>query len=300
MVVPEAAVEWREVRVTGGDGVQLHARHAGHPDRPPVVLVHGYPDTSAVWDPVAAELVDRWRVVTYDVRGAGRSDRPGSVDDYRFEHLVADLAAVIDALAPGEPVHLVGHDWGAMQCWEACGPLADRIASLTSISGPSPDHAASFMREAPRRDRLRQLRRSWYVLAFRVPKLAEVAWRLVIARRWAARLARVEGIRATATHPAATLLADGVTGLHLYRANIARRLRAPGTRRSPVPTQVIVPTGDPFVTPALARWSAAVGGDDVKVREVAARHWVILSHPRLVADAVSELATGGAGRRTRP
>jgi pimeloyl-ACP methyl ester carboxylesterase len=295
-------VEWSEQTVVGSGGVELHARHAGDPDRPTVVLVHGYPDTSAVWDLVAAELIDHLHVVTYDVRGAGRSERPPVVADYGSEHLVADMAAVIDALAAGGPVHLVGHDWGSIQGWEAVAgdppALGGRIASFTSISGPSLDHVASFMRSAPLRHRIRQVMRSWYVMALRVPGLAEGAWRLVIARRWPARLGRVEGVAPTDTHPAPTLLADGIAGLNLYRANVGGRLRTVRERPSPVPTLVLVPTRDAYVTPALAHWAVRVGGDQVQTREVAARHWVILSHPKLVAEAISDIC--GAGRPPTP
>src|SRR5205085_3697783 len=113
------------------DGVELAIREAGDPDRPTVVLVHGYPDTSAVWERVFEQLEPRYHVVSYDVRGAGGSSTPRGPNAYSLEHLVADLGAVIDAASPGKPVHLVGHDWGSIQGWEAAttSKLIGRIAS---------------------------------------------------------------------------------------------------------------------------------------------------------------------------
>ncbi|MGH3392942.1 MAG: alpha/beta fold hydrolase, partial [Actinomadura sp.] len=132
------------VRTVHGDGVELAVQERGDTEHPTVLLVHGYPDTQAVWAPVAARLADRFHVVTYDVRGAGGSSVPSGTEPYRFEHLMNDLRAVLDAVRPGDPVHLVGHDWGSIQSWEAVTTMADRFASFTSISGPCLDHVAHW------------------------------------------------------------------------------------------------------------------------------------------------------------
>src|SRR5579862_5567080 len=81
-------------------GIALHTEEHGPAGAPIVVLLHGFPDTSAVWDPVVRELEGILRVVTYDVRGAGQSGAPADVAGYRLEHLVADFEAVIASRAP--------------------------------------------------------------------------------------------------------------------------------------------------------------------------------------------------------
>ncbi len=133
--------------VEAGD-VRLAVYVSGPHDAPPVVLVHGYPDSAAVWEPVRAQLDARYRVISYDVRGAGASDAPASRAAYRLERLAADLAAVADAPGGARPFHLVGHDWGSIQSWEAVTDPAfrGRIASYTSISGPCLDHASFGLR----------------------------------------------------------------------------------------------------------------------------------------------------------
>jgi len=176
--------------------LRLHVRVWGElsPTRPVLVLVHGFPDNSLVWSGIAERLAEYCCVVAPDVRGAGGSDAPARIRDYRMEQLVEDLAAVIDTVSPAHPVHLAGHDWGSIQCWEAVSTprLQGRIASFTSISGPSLDHAAFWMRETFNRHRddrarvqrvLNQLLHSWYIASFHLPVLPRLTWRMAF-NKW--------------------------------------------------------------------------------------------------------------------
>ncbi|MEV4082381.1 alpha/beta fold hydrolase, partial [Nonomuraea fuscirosea] len=168
--------------VESGD-VRLAVHEEGDPGHPVVLLLHGYPDTHRVWDEVAALLRDRFRVVRYDVRGAGASSPPRDRRDYGFDHLLADLGAVIDSLDVPK-VHLVGHDWGSLQGWEALGRegIGDRLASFTSLGGPGLRQVGDFFRHGRRRDVAAQRLRSWYIGAFLLPVLPELAWRSVMPR----------------------------------------------------------------------------------------------------------------------
>jgi pimeloyl-ACP methyl ester carboxylesterase len=264
-----------------------------------VVLVHGFPDNSSVWDALARLLHDRHglRVVTYDVRGAGASTAPADREGYRTERLVDDLVAVLDALdrpAPAEPgherspVHLVGHDWGSVQLWDAVTAsgsdprLQGRIASFTSISGPSLDHVARFARSRDLRTRLPQALRSWYVAAFQVPLLPELALR-TLAGPLSTLVARAQGVSSSSS--SASFSDDAAHGVELYRANVSRRMRAPESGRTDVPVLTIVPTRDPFLGPELFDdvGSYAPNGRRIDVR---AGHWVVSRQPQLVADLV--------------
>ncbi|MEV5749386.1 alpha/beta fold hydrolase [Actinoallomurus sp. NPDC052308] len=280
-----------------GDGVELAVYERG--SGPTVLLVHGYPDTHAVWDAVAARLADRFHVVAYDVRGAGASSRPSRREAYGFQHLVADMRAVLDAVSPDAPVHLVGHDWGSIQSWEAVREMPDRFASFTSISGPCLAHASHWFRTRPRRPSgvpavARQLARSWYLAAFQVPVVPELVWRRGLAGRWGRRLERLEGVPAGDGHPAPTLLQDAVAGLNLYRANMLGGTRsARRTGVSPkvtVPTQVIVPTKDTYATPALTAEAPRPFTGHLRVRPVATSHWGLLTRPEEFARLIAEHA----------
>ena len=134
-------------RITNGS-VELAVFEEGNPDGETIVLVHGWPDTHDLWHRVVPFLTERFRVVSYDSRGAGRSTVPTRVEDYRLPALAGDLFAVIDAVSPGRPVHVLAHDWGSVEAWEAvCEPGARaRIASFTSVSGPNLDHLGKWMR----------------------------------------------------------------------------------------------------------------------------------------------------------
>ncbi|MFC5749705.1 SDR family oxidoreductase [Actinomadura rugatobispora] len=285
-----------------GDGVDLAVYEQGDPSRPTVLLLHGYPDTHAVWDEVAAELAGRFHVVRYDVRGAGASSRPFGRRHYAFEHLMADLRAVLEATARGPaPVHLVGHDWGSIQGWEAVCTMPDRFASFTSISGPCLDHVGHLTRRNLTRPTPRSVRqaagqglRSWYIYFFQTPLLPEALWRTGMTRAFARALEIGEGIAPRPGHPARTLPRDGAAGVGLYRANMPGRLRRPRDRRTDVPTQVIVPTRDLFVSPHLVR-GLGERVPNLSLRTVAAGHWVPRSRPRAVAAWITEHITGVAG-----
>ena len=283
-----------ERRVEGA-GVRLAVTEQGDPAKPTVVLIHGFPDTSAMWAPVADRLSETHHVVTYDVRGAGASTAPSRVEDYRMERLVDDLAAVIDAVSPERPVHVAGHDWGSIQSWEAvCSDrLNGRIASFTSISGPSLDHGGQWIRERLRHPSMRnagrlinQGARSWYIAAFRMPGVKG------LLRRNASRglpryLERREGVQVTHEYPASTRADDAANGVNLYRANARDRLRHPRPRRTRVAVQLIVPIRDRYVTPALLEGIEEIA-PRLWRRDIAAGHWAPRTHPDHIAAAVSE------------
>lgn len=279
--------------VRSGD-VTLAASAWGDPARPTVVLVHGYPDTSEVWNALAGLLAQDFHVVAYDVRGAGQSTAPTRTKAYRLGKLTDDFVAVIDAVSPDRPVHLVAHDWGSIQGWEFVTEerLRGRIASYTSCSGPCLDHVAYWMRArllspTPRSigKVLGQLVRSWYVLLFHLPVLPGLTWRLWLGRAWPRVLRRVEKTEVT---PRPTQTRDGMRGVSLYRANFIRCLFMPRKRYAHAPVQVIVPTLDKYVSPALSedlsRWVPKYWR-----RELSARHWVPLTHPEPMARMVREL-----------
>lgn len=292
----------RRGRTVTRKGIHLNVVERGEPidDTPTVVLVHGYPDTHAVWNPVADLLAARFHVVTYDVRGAGDSTAPASRAGYRLEELVADLGAVIDATSPGRPVHLVGHDWGSIQSWPAVTStdpcIAGKLASFTSISGPGLDQVGLWLqqrRRHPSPTNVRQLAiqgaRSWYVYAFHAPLLAPLAWKAGLAAAWPRLLEAAEGIAPGDGWPAASLADDAARGVELYRANVRSHLLRPSAATTDLPVQVIVPTHDRFVTPGLLD-DLHRSAPKLWRREVPAGHWgVVHGRPAATARWITEL-----------
>jgi pimeloyl-ACP methyl ester carboxylesterase len=286
--------------ITTSDSLSLAVWEHGDPTAPTVVLVHGYPDTHRVWDGIVRELEGDHHVVTYDVRGAGASDAPRDRSGYDLTHLVADLGAVVDATAPEGPIHLVGHDWGSVQSWEAVGTraLGDRLASFTSISGPALDHVGRWLQDrraaGERRQLLGQGLKSWYVGFFHLPALAPLGWRRVAERPFRRYLRDVEGLSSD-QQPGPTLPRDGANGVELYRRNVRRRLTDPQERTTDVPVLLVVPTGDRYVSPAMAG-EAARHCTDLRTVEVDAKHWFPAARPAEAASLIRDhVARTGSG-----
>jgi pimeloyl-ACP methyl ester carboxylesterase len=274
--------------VVSPDGVRLavFAETTNDPRRPAILLVHGYPDTHRVWDAVAAGLAADHHVIRYDVRGAGASGHPAALAGYRLDHLADDLFTVIDAVSPGRPVHVAGHDWGSIQAWHAVtDPRATtRIASFTTISGPCLDHVGYWFRRrlahpTPRHlaELCAQAARSWYIAVFQLPLVAPLAWRLFLARQWPAVLRRAEGAAPRDGHPQPTLTEDAVAGIGLYRANMRARIRHPRPRPARVPVQLVTLTGDRYVSPALAGADLDQWAPCLVRRTLRATHWSALT-----------------------
>ncbi|GAA2078115.1 hypothetical protein GCM10009821_17360 [Aeromicrobium halocynthiae] len=278
------------------DDVRLRVEHRGPSEAPAVLLLHGFPDHRGVWDPVADRLGDDHHVVTVDVRGSGDSEAPRGRSGYRIERLVDDVAAVVaHALPGGRPVHLVGHDWGSIQGWAVLersmrpeSSLSGRIATFTSISGPSLEAYGEFVRSGLRRGRVlavgRQLVRSWYAAAFQLPVLPELVlgrWGPVIADR----LAHAEGLAASEAGSPwdEGFVRDAVHGVNLYRANLGRVLQRPTSVDLPV--QLVVPTRDRYVLPHLHDGLERHVPNLSRV-ELVAGHWAPRTQPELVADLV--------------
>jgi NAD(P)-dependent dehydrogenase (short-subunit alcohol dehydrogenase family)/pimeloyl-ACP methyl ester carboxylesterase len=288
-------------------GIRLAVISAGDPAAPPIVFIHGYPDTKEVWAKLMEHLREEFHVVAYDVRGAGASSAPRGPAAYEFAHLAADLEAVLDAVAPGRRVHLVGHDWGGIQGWEfATDPRFDgRLASFTAVAAPALGHALAATREPLSRGRLlaalERMRRSWYILPLLTPGGPSFAWRVLLTReRWRRTLQLAERVPVDDDHPAATVVADGLHGANLYRRNIPPRLLRPvSLPRARVPVQLIIPSGDRFISESYYEAAERIA-PGLRRRAVEGSHWAQRSRPRVLAHWVAEFAREAEAGEVRP
>lgn len=281
-------------------GIELCVAELGDPAQPTVLLVHGYPDSKEVWSEVARGLADRFHVVLYDVRGCGRSTAPQPLrGGFTLEKLTDDFLAVADAVSPDRPLHLVGHDWGSVQGWEfaTVRRTEGRIASFTSMSGPSLDHFGHWIkkrtvRPTPRRaaQLLNQSAKSWYVYMLHTPVLPELAWKGPLGKRWPKILQRVEKVPG-GDYPTASLPTDAAHGAWLYRDNVLPRLRRPrADAYAHCPVQLITPTGDAFLSPRLyddlEQWAP-----QLVRRTLPAKHWVPRTRPDQLVSWIGEFIT---------
>ncbi|GLZ30166.1 short chain dehydrogenase [Lentzea sp. NBRC 105346] len=256
----------RERSVDVGD-LRLHVREEGNESNPTVLLVHGYPDNSTIWDGLARTLSKDFHVVRYDVRGHGKSDKATS---YTLDELAQDMARVIG----DRKVHLVAHDWGSMQSWHAVAKYPDLFLSFTSISGPSIAHVTHWMRRHPVKA-IGTALHSWYIALFLIPKAAEIGMWLVRKR-----------LRAT--------WRDAKNGLNLYRANIFKA-KTPLTITTR--TLQVQLTKDPFVTKHHLEAAEPFAKNLTRTKLVSG-HWAPRTHPEQVARIVKEFINDERPQRT--
>ena len=124
-------------RVALSTGIAMNVMLAGPEDAPPVIMMHGFPESHRTWRGLVPLLADRLRLVMPDLRGFGDSDRPQDVADYATDKLIADIFALADALDI-ERFALVGHDWGGAMAWAAALRGDPRIGRLAIVNSPHP------------------------------------------------------------------------------------------------------------------------------------------------------------------
>ncbi|GAB7142698.1 SDR family oxidoreductase [Mycobacterium riyadhense] len=291
--------------IVASDGVPLavHAYTEIDKRRPTILAVHGYPDNHQVWDGVADELGQRcsaqyhakYNFVAYDVRGSGESGSPADRSGYQLPQLISDIGTVIDSLGVDQ-VHLLGHDWGSVQCWTAVtdDSVLGRIASFTSISGPHLNYAGRFLR-SPRTPRAavdvaKQILASSYLWFFLCPGAPEVAIRSGATVKVIEAVGRIgRSSRHSQRRAVPRSIDDYLNGLNLYRANIPAPILAPPPvlPQTRVPMQVLVARKDFFVSPALQRFTGSIPVRS-RVIPIEGGHWVVSSRPDVIARLTSE------------
>jgi len=147
-------------------GLTFDALVAGPDAGELVLLLHGFPQSAAMWQSQLKALAGAgYRALAFDQRGYSPRARPADVDLYRIGHLVSDALAV----AGPEPFHVVGHDWGAVVGWHLAARNPERIRSLTALSVPHPLAFATAL-VSPGSDQRAQ---SGYVAFFQMADIAE-------------------------------------------------------------------------------------------------------------------------------
>ncbi len=132
-----------------------------------VVLLHGFPETAQCWNQVRVQLnAAGFRTFAPNQRGYSLDARPEGRQAYRMQELLQDLDLLIDQI--NQPVHLVGHDWGAIVAWEYAMHYPKKLKNLVVLSVP---HPGAFLRALLTSD---QLFKSYYIGLFQLPKLPEL------------------------------------------------------------------------------------------------------------------------------
>ena len=271
----------RTLRLTA-NGLTHFVRDSGATGAPAAILLHGFPDSSAVWERLTPYLVEGgYRIIAPDMRGFGETGMAARVADYDIQTGAAvDVIAILDALKI-DRVHVVGHGFGAPVAWLLAAQKPGRFPSLAALSV---GHMRAFLAAGPE-----QKRRSFYILIHQLRGVCEWLYR---RDDWAWLRENWKGVR----DPEETIRLFSrpgrlAAGLNWYRANISLlRMLAPpkpgamGEERVSIPTLGVWSAGDKYlVEEQMARSGAYVDGLWTYARIENASHW-------LQDDAPGELA----------
>src|SRR6266851_5425274 len=222
-------------------GIRLHYAECGTGDDL-VILLHGFPECWYTWRHQLPVLAERYHVVAPDMRGFNLSDKLAGIKNYRIDLLVEDVLGLIKYFGK-EKAAIVAHDWGAGVAWALAQRHPEAVSKLVALQVPPPAAwRANFT--------LRQLRRSWYMFFFQLPRLPE----------WWARandFARVEQMYKTTTVRPDTFSDADIAAykealrqpgaltasINYYRANVFRSLlRGRGGDKKKPDGRIRVPT----------------------------------------------------------
>lgn len=155
-------------RIESG-GMEFRARSAGFGGtRGNVILLHGFPESSAMWVPIIPVLAGAgYQVVAFDQRGYSPGARPQAVADYTLDKLTNDVLGIADAVG-FQDFHLIGHDWGSAVGWTLVLQDSPRVQTWTSLSIPHLLAYGQAIQEDPD-----QRSRSSYILFFVTPWIPE-------------------------------------------------------------------------------------------------------------------------------
>ena len=253
-----------------------------HGSGPPVLLLHGFPDSRFLWrhqvGPLAAAGL---RVIAPDLRGFGDAPKPAAVADYRLPLVAGDVMAILDALQI-RSARVVGHDWGAALAWYLAAYHPDRVERLAALSVGAPGTSGFAAIE--------QREKSWYFLFFQFEGIAEATLSrndFRTFREWTRGQGDADRHVRDLSRPGAL-----TSALNWYRANVRPQMPADNPPPQPkitCPVLGVWSDGDPFLTERQVLTSTErVTGPWRYEKITGAGHWLMLDKPvevtRLLVD----------------
>ena len=266
-------------------------RTAGPEGGEPVILLHGFPQTSYEWrHQIRGLAAAGFRVVAPDQRGYSPGARPTDIEDYALPLLVQDVIDLADAVG-AERFHIVGHDWGAVVAWGIAVAARDRVITANPVSVPHPDAFARVLSDPASC----QPEASSYFDVFVQPDSEDA----FLANDRTLLRGIYDGIEGAAVDEYVRVLGSKPAlgaALNWYRANIGdRNLQAPALGSVEVPTMFTWSDGDTAlcIDGALLTEEHVSGPYRFEVLE-GVNHWI----PDLAAEAMTTLLLEHLGRYT--
>lgn len=268
------------------NGLRFHVTDRG--SGPPVMLLHGFPDTADLWEPQIEVLTAAgYRAIAPDLRGRGRSERPDKRSDYALPNIVSDVAGIMDALEI-ERAHVIGHDWGAVVAWLFAMRHPDRVERLIAISVGCPGSVSKPTLEA--------LQKGWYRLLIQFEDTAEDLFQQddwYLLREMLQWSPRADDYITILSEPGAL-----TAGFNWYRANLPPESLMSSARVVPnvsIPTLGVFGAHDAYLTEEAMRMSATKCDASWRYERFDdAGHWLMLDEPdRFNALMLEFLRDGG-------
>ncbi len=274
------------MREIEANGMVFRTRFAGAEGSPnePVILLHGFPETSIMWAGLMERLGDEgYCCFAPDQRGYSARARPAGVEDYAYQRLVSDVMALADALGYAR-FHLIGHDWGSAIGWAILHLHPDRVRSWTAMSVPHMDAFASAIADDPD-----QRKRSQYMAFFMLPEKPEHSLAAddfaVLRSLWSSiPKEQVAEYLSVFSQPGALTAA-----LNWYRANaVLLEKRREGAKFGPVnhPTLLIWGNQDLAIGRVAVERTAHYMEGSYRLVELNAGHWLAQEEPERVHDEI--------------
>jgi epoxide hydrolase 4 len=264
--------------------VRLHYVEAG--EGPLVVLLHGFPEFWYSWRlQLTALAAAGFRTVAVDQRGYNLSSKPDGLEAYRVRTLARDIERLIIGLG-AERASLVGHDWGGGVAWRFAWRYPERLVRLAILNAPHPERFLRGLRT------LRQLRKSWYMFFFQLPRLPEA---LLRANNFAA-IRRELPTSADASRYIEALNQPGAltATLNWYRAMFRAGVPSASSVQQPIEAPVLVIWGerDRYLGVDLAQPDPRLVPYARVERLPDATHWVQVDQPEAVNSLLIEFLKG--------
>jgi pimeloyl-ACP methyl ester carboxylesterase len=286
-------------RFVEAGGLRMHLAEAGDPSKPPLLLLHGWPQHWYEWRRVVPLLADDFRLVMPDLRGHGWTDAPDG--PYDKEQLASDVLALLDELGL-ERVSVLGHDWGAWVAFLIALRDPERIDRMVVLNIPHP-----FQR--PQLRKLAASWRFWYQWVIATPGLG--AWLLRHRPGFVRYILTVGAVHRESLKPEELDVfierwrepERARASSRLYRTFVTREFAqvAAGRyrrQRLRVPTRVVFGARDAFSSPVWLDGFEPYA-DDMAVELVPdSGHFIAEEKPELVAERAREFLGAGvpAGR----
>lgn len=265
------------------NGYTFTMRTSGNEQDVPVILLHGFPESSVMWKKLMTDLNQSgYYTIAPNQRGYSLGARPEEVEQYKIEHLAKDVISIADSMGIGK-FHLVAHDWGSAVGWQIAAKYSDRLLSYTALSVP---HINAFA-EAYQKDSL-QYEASKYMRGFQKETIPE----FVLAKNNYEKLRTIwskHEEKEIASYIKLFSQKNALTNaINWYRANYGLLTNGSDIGKVSVPVLFLWGTKDVALLRSGAELTQNYVSDYYKLVELNASHWLI---QEVYDEVLTELST---------